>query len=88
MPDNWKDGGWKSRKMWFSLYCISLMSYMATKDIDSIKFDALVTGIIGVSGLFLAGNVGTKWVASKSPASSTATKTEASPVPREESSPS
>lgn len=51
--------------MWFSIFCITTLAYMATTDLSFLTFEALVSGVVAIAGLFLAGNVTTKWVAGR-----------------------
>ena len=62
-------GGWKSRKLWFSVFAIGMIYAGAKTAIESKAFESvystMVGGIVGIAGMFLVGNVSTKWVAAK-----------------------
>jgi hypothetical protein len=65
-----QDGGAKSRKLWFSVYAITVMVASALIGARLPAFapmyDTLVGGIVAVTAAFLTGNVAAKWVIGKS----------------------
>lgn len=71
----WRDGGWKSRKLWFSVFAIAVMYLgMRVAAADALLrplYETFVGGVMGVSGMFLIGNVGAKWVSGKTVQAST-----------------
>lgn len=52
---------WLSRKLWFSVFAIGMLYAGLRIATDSLAFSALystfVGGVVGIAGLFLAGNV-------------------------------
>lgn len=66
-----KDGGWKSRKIWFGVgtqLMILAGAFVAAKMSTFGPFySEMVSGLVGVCAIVLTGNVATKWVASKMP---------------------
>ena len=90
-----KDGGAKSRKLWFSVYAITVMVLAALIGARLPAFapmyDTLVGGIVAVTAAFLTGNVAAKWVIGKSgivvgeePKKKPAEPQEAQPVEQQE----
>lgn len=64
-----KDGGIKSRKLWFAIF-IALMIFVGA--LLTLKYpgfganyETLVGGLLGISGVYLAGNVTSRWASSK-----------------------
>lgn len=84
--NGWTDGGWKSRKMWFSVFSILAIVYLTLQDLPSATLDIAVGGIVVICGLFLGSNLGGKFVSTKSPLAKVATlqRPEASGAPSEE----
>lgn len=78
--NDWKDGGWKSRKLWFSVFAIGIMYRGMIVAMDNLTFQPLygtfVGGVCAVVTAFLVGNVGAKFVSTKAPAAT-------SPVPKD-----
>lgn len=69
--NTWRDGGWKSRKLWFSLFAIGVL-YMGARIANGdtafrAVYESFVGGVVAISGMFLIGNVGAKWVSTKAP---------------------
>lgn len=66
---DYKDGGAKSRKLWYALFTSSFIFFgalVASKsDAFAAVYDTMVGGLLGALGLYLSGNVGTKWVIKK-----------------------
>jgi hypothetical protein len=64
-----KDGGFKSRKLWFSVFAVVALFLGAglAAWLPSVAplYGELVGGIVAIAGLFLTGSVATKWVGSK-----------------------
>lgn len=64
-----RDNGFKSRKLWFSVFAVATIFGGATLGAHWTSFaplyDTLVGGIVAVAGLFLTGQVATKWVNTK-----------------------
>lgn len=64
-----RDNGWKSKKLWFSVGCITAMFGGAILTGLWAPFgpaySTLVGGIEVIAGLFLTGHVATAWVGSK-----------------------
>jgi hypothetical protein len=77
--NDWKDSGWKSRKLWFSIFAIGILYRGAVVAMDEASFRAVyesfVGGVVGIAGLFLVGNIGAKFVSTKAPVATT-------PVPK------
>jgi hypothetical protein len=63
--------GWKSRKLWFSVFCVLVIAAVAIVAIRTesptvhLVFEVTVGGVVAIAGLFLAGNVTGKWVSVK-----------------------
>lgn len=61
-----KDGGAKSRKLWYALFTTAVIfagaMLSSTSDSFAAIYDTMVGGVLGALGLYLSGNVGTKWV--------------------------
>jgi hypothetical protein len=66
-----RDGGVKSRKLWFSVFAITTLFIGALLAGKFPPFAALygdlVGGIVGIAGLYLTGNIAQKWVGTKAP---------------------
>jgi hypothetical protein len=66
-----RDGGWKSRKLWFSVFAVLILlaGWVLAGHFHSLQalYDTFVGGVVGVSGLYLTGSVATKWVGTKAP---------------------
>lgn len=82
--------GWKSRKLWFSVFAIGMICASGLMTIvlrfpENI-FNTMVGGIITISGMFLVGNVSTKWVATKGQAAKNQRQDPGFPLAWEESS--
>lgn len=64
-----KDGGFASRKLWFSVFAIAVITagalYGSHHAAFSPLYDTMVGGVIGVVAAFLTGNVVGKWVTGK-----------------------
>lgn len=64
-----KDGGAKSRKLWFAagVGLAMIGSWLCTGYLVTLQptFDTLVGGLLAIAGLFMAGNVSSKWVIAK-----------------------
>jgi len=67
-----KDGGAKSRKLWFS-GATSALVIIASLFVPSAVFGEVVTGLITVCGIYVGGNAATRWI--------TLTKTQKAPTP-------
>lgn len=87
----WKDGGWKSRKLGFSIFAIAIL-YIGARIANAdtafrAVYESFVGGVVGISGMYLIGNVGTKWVAGKAapaaPPTTPAPKAKADAPPEE-----
>lgn len=67
-----KDGGIKSRKLWFAVGATGLIfvgNLIAAKWIGfSANYETMVGGIIGVLTVYLTGNVASRWSAGKTAA--------------------
>ncbi len=65
----WRDGGWRSRKLWFSVFAIFIvylgLRLAAGNDTFKPLYETFVGGVVGISALFLAGNLGGKFVSTK-----------------------
>ncbi len=65
-----KDGGMKSRKLWFAIFAITVIvgaavvGPMIWAGFVSV-YDAMVGGIVAIAGMYLTGNVAQKWVGVK-----------------------
>ena len=85
--DAWKDGGSKSRKLWFSVFCVAVlfvgMAFIAYHEAAIGLYDTFVGGVVGLAGIYLAGNVGSKLMATKLPPPAP-TKTPPSPTKAKE----
>jgi hypothetical protein len=72
---HWSDSGYKSRKMWFAVFAIGVlfvgMVFVINHGAAIGLYDAFVGGVVGVAGLFIAGNVGAKLAATKVPPQTT-----------------
>jgi hypothetical protein len=70
MPLDERDGGLASRKLWFCVGTALAMiaTWFCTGFIHSLQptFDTVIGGILAISGLYLTGNVASRWVAAKS----------------------
>lgn len=66
---DYKDGGAKSRKLWYAMFTsfsIFAGALVASKsDAFAAVYDTMVGGLLGALGIYLSGNVGTKWVINK-----------------------
>lgn len=66
-----RDGGIKSRKLWYSVFSVVAMCVMAVVCVHfpalTALYGELVGGIVTVAGLYLAGNAATKLVGTKAP---------------------
>jgi hypothetical protein len=66
----WRDGGNKSRKLWFSVFAIGIMFaalvYATSRSVGEALYNSFVDGVVGIAGLYIVGNIGAKWTASKS----------------------
>lgn len=91
--------GWKSRKLWFSVFCVLMIAVcaIAAMHVESptvhLIFEVSVGGIVAVAGLFLTGNVAGKWVGIRgsgatNPPPAAGASASAKLPPEEESSPS
>jgi hypothetical protein len=73
-----KDNGYRSRKLVFSVFSVATMVatwWVAGRNPALVPmYDTLVGGIVAVAGLYLAGSVGAKLVATKAPPSPVAAK--------------
>jgi hypothetical protein len=85
------DGGNKSRKLWFSVYSIGVMTVAALVGSRLPTFapmyDTLVGGIVAVTAAFLTGNVAAKWVIGKSVGSAGQQPQKKPAEPQEEAQP-
>lgn len=66
-----KDGGVKSRKLWFAVFAIAVIVaaglYGPSLWAGSVAFyDAMVGGVVAIAAAYLTGNVAQKWVGVKS----------------------
>src|SRR5579859_6907142 len=64
-----KDGGYASRKFWFAVGT-SMLIFVGSILSGLFKmmgphYDTMISGLIGVLGLYLTGNLGSRWVTSK-----------------------
>lgn len=79
--NTWRDGGWKSRKLWFSVFAVASlyfgMKVASTEATLRPLYESFVGGVVAISGMFLIGNVGAKWVSGK-----TATPVATPPSPK------
>lgn len=61
--------GWRSRKLWFSVFAICMIYKGAALALTSKAFEpiysTMVGGMVGIAGMFLVGNVSSKWVGAK-----------------------
>lgn len=66
-----KSSPWKSRKLWFSVFAIGTMYHAAIKATTETSFrtiyETFTGGVVAIAGLFLAGNITSKWVANLAP---------------------
>lgn len=65
-----KDGGVKSRKLWFAVFAIAVIVgaglYGPALWAGSVAFyDAMVGGVVAIAAAYLTGNVAQKWVGAK-----------------------
>ncbi|CAB4127076.1 hypothetical protein UFOVP75_60 [uncultured Caudovirales phage] len=69
--NEWRDGGVKSRKLWFSAGTSALIFLGAIVagywPAFLPSYATLVGGLLATLGLYLGGNVSTKWVVKKHP---------------------
>lgn len=68
MPDKPKawheqDGGYKSRKLWFSVGMCVLM-WASAKTVPEAVFSQLITGYISILTIFSGASTFTKWISS------------------------
>jgi hypothetical protein len=82
--EHWRDGGAKSRKLWFSAFAVGVlfagMMYAANHATTGSLYGDFVGGVVGVAGMYLVGNVGAKWVAGSAAAKLAAPATEETPA--------
>lgn len=61
-----RDGGMKSRKLWFAVFAMMLVVISGAGAVYLPTFasiyETLVGGIVAVAGMYLTGNVAQKWV--------------------------
>lgn len=66
-----RDGGIKSRKLWFSVFSITIIFVggvlAAHWAAVAAIYSTMVGGILGVVGAYLTGNIAQKWVGTKAP---------------------
>jgi len=60
-----KDGGAKSRKLWFSVGT-SVIIVLASLVVPHALFGEVVAGLISVNGIYVGGNAAAKWIAARS----------------------
>lgn len=64
-----RDGGIKSRKLWFSIFAIAVIfvgAILAAHWAAMISvYSTMVGGVLGVVGAYLTGNVAQKWIGVK-----------------------
>lgn len=76
--------GWKSRKLWFSVFAIGVL-YLGTRGaIESLAFGAIYStfsgAVVAIAGLFLAGNAASKFIGLKAAAPAPKAKSETPPT--------
>lgn len=59
-----KDGGYGSRKFWFSVYT-SVVIVVAAKMCPAAVLPEVVAGLVAVCGIFVTGNVVNRWTIAK-----------------------
>jgi hypothetical protein len=57
-----KDGGLASRKLWFAIFT-SIMVVVASKFCQAPALGEVISGLVATAGLYITGNVITKWKA-------------------------
>lgn len=66
----WKDGGYRSRKLWYALFTsgtIFIGAIMSARwPAFSANYEVLVGGLLGSLGLYAGGNVGNKIAVARS----------------------
>jgi hypothetical protein len=81
------DGGWKSRKLWLSVFCLILLSAFvgAACKWASIAglYSEFVAGVLGVLSIFIGGNAATRYGATKHVATQLAANEKAPSAPVE-----
>lgn len=86
-----RDGGNKSRKLWFSVFSIVTIALggvaAAVWPAFLPVYETFVGGVVAISGLYLAGNVTQKLIGSKVPATPAAPKKVVLKVEKDEEPP-
>lgn len=81
-----KDGGTKSRKLWFSVFTVMVllfgMWYASRHESVAPLYGELVGGIVAIAGLYLAGNIAGKFTIGKNMNATKPPKEEEEPLPR------
>lgn len=64
-----KDGGYRSRKLWFAVYATGLIfaGAVVISRLPAVAplYDTMVGGIVGITVALLTGNIAAKWVIGK-----------------------
>jgi len=67
----WNDNGFKSRKFWFAVLAVAVlfagMAFVTHYDVSEGMFRVFTSTLEIISGLYLAGNLTSKWVSIKGP---------------------
>ncbi len=58
-----KDGGYTSRKLWFAIFT-SFMIILSSRICQLPSLGEVISGLVAVAGIYITGNVITRWRAS------------------------
>jgi peptidoglycan/LPS O-acetylase OafA/YrhL len=90
---HWRDGGAKSRKMWFAVFAIAVLAltffWAAGREVQPHQlYSTFAASVELICGMFIVGNIGAKWVSTKMPATEEpAPKPPAKPVAKKPQAP-
>lgn len=70
---DWKDNGWKSRKLWFGAFAIVMLFWAGDRAGLALSYTQFAESVVAITGIVLIGNVATKYVASRTTTGQTPT---------------
>lgn len=62
MTPDLDDGGWKSRKLWFSVFTVTMLYLGAKTGVPDALYTEFAGAIVAITMAFVGGNVANRWV--------------------------